>query len=141
MLSSPIAAPVSHTELLGRWIFSLGKTSTFCVCLTPGYFCSESHPLGKTRISSVTKTFGTTHVMVSALGSFQTLQIEWFERHSRPAVFARRKPHFERHRLLRHDEHSVFFNVVSFRSINTIHSALENAQSTIFAVLLVSCLL
>ena len=28
------------------------------------------------------KTFGATHVMVSALGSLQTLQIEWFERHA-----------------------------------------------------------
>ena len=68
----------------------------------------ESRSLGKTSISNANKTFGTTHVMVSALGCLQRLQIEWFERHSRPAVFARRKPHFERHRLFGHDEHSVF---------------------------------
>ena len=128
-------------RLQGAPNFLFDKISTFCVCVTPGYFCSESHPLGRTSTSSVTKTFGTTHVMVSALGSFQTLRIQWFERRSRPAVFARRKPRFQRHRLLRHDEHSVFFNAVSFRSINTIHSALENAQSTIVALLLVLCLL
>ena len=116
--------------------FLFDKTSTFCVCVSPGYFCSESHPHCKTSNSSVTKTFGTTHVMVSALGSFQTLRIQWFERRSRPAVFARRKPHFERHRLLRHDEHRVFLNAVSFRSINLLHSAQNNAQSTIFVVFL-----
>ena len=53
--------------------------------------------------------------------------IQWFERHSRPAVFARQKPHFERHRLLRHDEQSVFLNAVSFRSINVVHLAQANA--------------
>ena len=101
----------------------------------------ESHSLGKTSTSSANKSFGVTHVMVSALGSFQTLQTQWFERHARPAVFARRKPHFERYRLFRHDEYTVFCLAVSFRSINTVHSALENAQSLIFAVLLVLCLL
>ena len=83
--------------------------------------------LDKTSASGIRKTFGATHVMASALGCLQTLRIEWFERHSRPAVFARRKPHFERHRLLRHDEHSVFLNAVSFRSMILIHSAQVNA--------------
>ena len=83
----------------------------------------ESHSLGKTSTSSANKSFGATHVMASALGCFQTLQTQWFERHARPAVFALRKPHFERHRLLRHDEHSVFLNAVSFRSVNLVYSA------------------
>ena len=78
-------------RLRGTPNFSFDKTSTFCVCLTPATACSESHPLCKTSIFSVTKTFDTTHVMVSALGSFQTLQTQWFERHARLAVFARRK--------------------------------------------------
>ena len=52
---------------------------------------SKSLSLDKTSASSARKSFGVTHVMVSALGSFQTLRIQWFQRRSRPAVFALRK--------------------------------------------------